>query len=127
MLIEFSERNVAIATALTVTVLGRIEFAAFATAYFLIEVAILLVLLSSAKDNVSEFVWSKTTVYSMVEVIAAKHEADDDDLGQYAVWIQMPPHLHDGFTHHPHLSVEMPHSLRNQYGGADDAIKQCLV
>lgn len=41
LLIEFAGRNVAIATAITVTVLGRIEFAAFATAYFLIEVPIL--------------------------------------------------------------------------------------
>lgn len=37
LLIEFAVRNVAIATAIAVTVLGRLEFAAFATAYFLIE------------------------------------------------------------------------------------------
>ncbi len=37
LLIEFAVRNVAIATAIAVSVLGRLEFAAFATAYFLIE------------------------------------------------------------------------------------------
>ena len=37
LLIEFAVRNVAIATAIAVTVFGRLEFAAFATAYFLIE------------------------------------------------------------------------------------------
>jgi BASS family bile acid:Na+ symporter len=41
LLIEFAVRNVAIATAIAVTVFGRTEFAAFATAYFLIETPIL--------------------------------------------------------------------------------------
>ena len=41
LLIEFAVRNVAIATAIAVTVFGRLEFAAFATAYFLIETPIL--------------------------------------------------------------------------------------
>jgi BASS family bile acid:Na+ symporter len=41
LLIEFAVRNVAIATAIAVTVLGRVEFAIFATAYFLIEVPLL--------------------------------------------------------------------------------------
>ena len=35
-------RNVGIATAVSVTLLGRIEFAVFATAYFLIQVPILV-------------------------------------------------------------------------------------
>ena len=38
----FVVRNVGIATALAVTVLGRVEFAVFATAYFLAQVPILL-------------------------------------------------------------------------------------
>jgi hypothetical protein len=38
----FVVRNVAIATAIAVTVLGRVEFAVFATAYFLAQVPILL-------------------------------------------------------------------------------------
>jgi ACR3 family arsenite efflux pump ArsB len=39
----FVVRNVRIATAIAVTVLGRVEFAVFATAYFLAQVPILLV------------------------------------------------------------------------------------
>jgi BASS family bile acid:Na+ symporter len=38
----FVVRNVGIATAVAVTVLGRVEFAVFATAYFLIQVPLLL-------------------------------------------------------------------------------------
>jgi bile acid:Na+ symporter, BASS family len=38
----FIVRNVGIATAIAVTVLGRVEFAVFATAYFLSQVPILL-------------------------------------------------------------------------------------
>jgi BASS family bile acid:Na+ symporter len=38
----FTVRNVGIATAIAVTVLGRVEFAVFATAYFLAQVPILL-------------------------------------------------------------------------------------
>jgi ACR3 family arsenite efflux pump ArsB len=37
-----ARRNVGIATAIAVTVLGRVEFAVFATAYFLSQVPILL-------------------------------------------------------------------------------------
>ena len=39
----FVVRNVGVATALAVTVLGRLEFAVFATAYFLSQVPLLLV------------------------------------------------------------------------------------
>ncbi len=39
----FVVRNVGIATAVAVTVLGRVEFAVFATAYFLVQLPILLV------------------------------------------------------------------------------------
>jgi bile acid:Na+ symporter, BASS family len=39
---EFATRNVAIATAIAVTLLGRIDFAVFATIYFLTEVPIML-------------------------------------------------------------------------------------
>ena len=38
----FVVRNVGIATAIAVTTLGRVEFAVFATAYFLAQVPILL-------------------------------------------------------------------------------------
>jgi hypothetical protein len=38
----FVVRNVGIATAIAVTVLGRVEFAVFATAYFLAQVPLLL-------------------------------------------------------------------------------------
>lgn len=41
LLIEFAVRNVSIAAAIAVTVLGRIEFATFAAAYFVIETPIL--------------------------------------------------------------------------------------
>jgi ACR3 family arsenite efflux pump ArsB len=41
LLIEFAVRNVGIATAIAVTILGHVEFAVFATAYFLIEAPIL--------------------------------------------------------------------------------------
>jgi BASS family bile acid:Na+ symporter len=39
---EFATRNVAIATAIAVTLLGRIDFAVFATIYFLTELPIML-------------------------------------------------------------------------------------
>jgi BASS family bile acid:Na+ symporter len=40
---EFGTRNVAVATAIAVTLLGRIEFARFATTYFLTELPLMLV------------------------------------------------------------------------------------
>ena len=40
--VEFATRNVAIATAVAVTLAGRIEMAVFATTYFLTEVPIML-------------------------------------------------------------------------------------
>jgi len=39
---EFATRNVAVATAIAVTVLGRVEFAVFATTYFLTELPLML-------------------------------------------------------------------------------------
>jgi BASS family bile acid:Na+ symporter len=39
---EFATRNVAVATAIAVTLLGRVEFARFATTYFLTEVPLML-------------------------------------------------------------------------------------
>jgi len=39
---EFATRNVAIATAIAVTLLNRLEFAIFATMYFLAEVPLML-------------------------------------------------------------------------------------
>ena len=39
---EFGTRNVAVATATAVTLLGRVEFALFATTYFLTEVPLML-------------------------------------------------------------------------------------
>ena len=40
---EFGTRNVAVATAIAVTLLGRVEFARFATTYFLTELPLMLV------------------------------------------------------------------------------------
>jgi ACR3 family arsenite efflux pump ArsB len=40
--IEFATRNVAVATMAAVTVMGRIEFAIFGTAYFLTEVPLMV-------------------------------------------------------------------------------------
>ncbi len=40
---EFATRNVAVATAVAVTLLGRVEFAVFATSYFLTELPLALV------------------------------------------------------------------------------------
>jgi BASS family bile acid:Na+ symporter len=40
--VGFATRNVAIATAIAVTILGRIQFAVFASTYFLVEVPIVL-------------------------------------------------------------------------------------
>jgi BASS family bile acid:Na+ symporter len=40
--VEFATRNVAIATAIAVTLLGQIQFAVFATTYFLVEIPIML-------------------------------------------------------------------------------------
>ena len=39
---EFATRNVAVATAIAVTILGRVEFAVFATTYFLTELPLML-------------------------------------------------------------------------------------
>jgi BASS family bile acid:Na+ symporter len=40
--VEFATRNVAVATAIAITLLGRIHFAVFATTYFLVEIPIML-------------------------------------------------------------------------------------
>jgi BASS family bile acid:Na+ symporter len=42
LLVEFAVRNIAIATAIAVTVLNRIEFAVFATVYFLTQVPLVV-------------------------------------------------------------------------------------
>lgn len=42
LLVEFAVRNIAIATAVAVTVLNRTEFAVFATVYFLIQVPLII-------------------------------------------------------------------------------------
>ena len=39
---EFATRNIAVATAIAVTLLGRVDFALFATAYFLTEMPLML-------------------------------------------------------------------------------------
>jgi BASS family bile acid:Na+ symporter len=46
---EFATRNVAVATAIAVTLLGRTEFAAFASVYFLTELPIMLIAASAWK------------------------------------------------------------------------------
>lgn len=43
---EFATRNVAVATAIAVTLLGRFEFALFATTYFLTELPIMLAMIA---------------------------------------------------------------------------------
>jgi ACR3 family arsenite efflux pump ArsB len=40
--VEFATRNVAIATAVAVTLLQRVDFAVFATTYFLVELPLML-------------------------------------------------------------------------------------
>ena len=40
---EFATRNIAVATAIALTLAGRVEFALFATAYFLTEIPLMLV------------------------------------------------------------------------------------
>jgi predicted Na+-dependent transporter len=40
--VEFGTRNVAVATAIAVTVLGRLEFAVFGATYFLAELSLML-------------------------------------------------------------------------------------
>lgn len=46
---EFATRNVAIATAIAVTLLGRVEFAVFATTYFLTEVPLMLLAIAARR------------------------------------------------------------------------------
>jgi BASS family bile acid:Na+ symporter len=60
----FAVRNVGIATAVAITVLGRAEFAVFATAYFLTQVPILLTaaLVSRAATASRESTPSEVTV-----------------------------------------------------------------
>ena len=50
---EFATRNVAVATAIAVTILGRVEFAVFATTYFLTELPLMLaaVVMHRARDR----------------------------------------------------------------------------
>lgn len=49
--VEFSTRNVAIATAVAVTLLGRVEFAVFATIYLLTEMPLMLVAIAAFKGS----------------------------------------------------------------------------
>ena len=44
---EFATRNIAVATAIAVTLLGRVDFALFATAYFLTEMPLMLLAISA--------------------------------------------------------------------------------
>ena len=69
---------------------------------------------------------SKTAVDPVIEMVAAKHKADDDDFGQHAVWIHMFPRLHDAFAEQAGLSVEMPCPFCEEDRGADGAIEQRL-
>lgn len=83
--------------------------------------------LSSAEDHAPECALSKPPVDSMIEMVAAKHENEDDESGQHAVWICLLPCLHDGFTERPGPSVDMPCPLQEQHGSTDGAIEQRLV
>ncbi len=51
---EFGTRNVAVATAIAVTMLGRVEFARFATAYFLTELPLMLVAIAAFRSRASD-------------------------------------------------------------------------
>jgi bile acid:Na+ symporter, BASS family len=51
---EFGTRNVAVATAIAVTLLGRVEFARFATAYFLTELPLMLVAIAAFRARTSD-------------------------------------------------------------------------
>jgi bile acid:Na+ symporter, BASS family len=46
---EFATRNVAIATAIAVTLLGKVEFAVFATTYFLTELPLMLLAIAARR------------------------------------------------------------------------------
>ena len=48
---EFGTRNVAVATAIAVTLLGRVEFARFATTYFLTELPLMLVAIAAFRSR----------------------------------------------------------------------------
>ncbi|MEW5981785.1 MAG: hypothetical protein AB1806_05380 [Acidobacteriota bacterium] len=48
--VEFSTRNVAVATAVAVTLLGRVDFAVFATIYLLTEIPIMLVAIGAFRS-----------------------------------------------------------------------------
>jgi len=49
--LEFGTRNVAVATAIAVTILGRIDFAVFSATYFLVELPLMLVLAVAFRTN----------------------------------------------------------------------------
>ena len=51
---EFGTRNVAVATAIAVTLLGRVEFARFATTYFLTELPLMLVAIAAFRARASD-------------------------------------------------------------------------
>ena len=51
---EFATRNVAVATAIAVTLLGRAEFALFATTYFLTELPLMLIAVAGFRTIRSE-------------------------------------------------------------------------
>jgi BASS family bile acid:Na+ symporter len=50
---EFGTRNVGVATAIAVTLLGRVEFARFATTYFLTELPLMLVAIALFRSRTS--------------------------------------------------------------------------
>ena len=52
---EFATRNVAVATAIAVTLLGRAEFALFATTYFLTELPLTLLAVAGFRRLRSEW------------------------------------------------------------------------
>ncbi len=58
--VSFAVRNVGLATAIAVTLLNRIEYAAFATVYFVLQVPLLLALVAAYRHSSSRFQFSLT-------------------------------------------------------------------
>jgi ACR3 family arsenite efflux pump ArsB len=67
--VEFAVRNVVIAAVIAITILGQVEFAIFATAYFLIEVPMMLIAVAAFR-LVSDRSQTTTTRMTVVEVEA---------------------------------------------------------
>ena len=63
----------------------------------------------------------------MIEVVAAIHEAEDNEFSQHPVSIHLFPCLYEGFAEGPGFLVKMPGSFCEKYGSTEGAIDQRLV